>query len=89
MRAKTQPDVRTIRKKLGFTQEQLGFLLGVTKDTVYQWEKGRPMSPLGRRAFQAFLQQPQILEQLAATMTVEEILAAVSEPVHSLQAHSS
>ena len=36
----TGADLRTIRTKLGLTQEELGQRLGVRKNTVWRWETG-------------------------------------------------
>ena len=38
--AMTGADLRTIRTKLGLTQEELGQRLGVRKNTVWRWETG-------------------------------------------------
>ena len=32
-------EVRRLRRRLGLTQQQLADKLGVTKNTVYRWEK--------------------------------------------------
>jgi DNA-binding XRE family transcriptional regulator len=32
-------ELRVWRKRQGYTQQELGTLLGVTKTTVYRWEK--------------------------------------------------
>jgi len=40
-------DVKQLREKLGLTQEQLAYKLGVTTKTVNRWEMGRAKpSPL-------------------------------------------
>ena len=36
----TGTDLRTIRTRLGLTQEELGQRLGVRKNTVWRWETG-------------------------------------------------
>ena len=38
--AMTGADLRTIRTRLGLTQEELGTRLGVRKNTVWRWETG-------------------------------------------------
>lgn len=42
--------IRTKRKEKGFTQQKLGDLVGVTKTTVSQWEKG-DYSPSGENLY--------------------------------------
>ena len=36
----TAAELRTIRTRLGLTQEELGQRLGVQKNTVWRWETG-------------------------------------------------
>ena len=44
-------DIRKMRKRLNFTQEQLAQKLGVSFTTVNRWEKGKnEPSPLALRA---------------------------------------
>jgi putative transcriptional regulator len=36
-----QPDVRSIRKKYGLSQEKFAILLGISVSTLRNWEQGR------------------------------------------------
>jgi len=49
-------DIKSIRERLGLTQEQLANKLGVSWATVARWErgKGKP-SPLAQKALEALL----------------------------------
>lgn len=57
--------LRELRKEKGYTQEQLGELLGVTNKTVSRWETGNYMPPV------------EILQRLSELygITINEILA--------------
>ena len=87
MRARANPDIRLIRTRLGLTQTDMADQIGVRLAAVWNWEHGRPMSRLPRIIFAAWLRQPHIVQRLTEVMTVEEILAAVGEPVSGT--HSS
>ena len=50
--------LRTIRKTLSLTQEQLAHKLGVSFVTVNEWENGkRKASPLARRQIEQLLKE--------------------------------
>lgn len=34
-------DIKGLRTRLGYTQEELAWLVGVTRSTVHRWEDGR------------------------------------------------
>lgn len=89
MRARSNPDVRLIRQRLGFTQADLADQIAMRMNAVWAWEHGRPMSRLARSVFLAWLRQPHIVAKLAAVMTPEEVLAALGEPVSDTPGHHS
>lgn len=90
MRLRADPDVRTIRQRLGMTQAELAEWLGVRMNAVWRWEHGHPMSPLARNVFWAWVRQPAIDRRLSELMTPDEIAAALVEPVdHSPSGSSS
>jgi putative transcriptional regulator len=37
----SMPDVKAIRKKLQVTQEELAHMIGVSENTIQNWEQGR------------------------------------------------
>jgi len=51
-------DIKTIRAKLGLTQQELAYRLGVALPTVARWEagKGKP-SKLARKAIENLLKE--------------------------------
>jgi DNA-binding XRE family transcriptional regulator len=54
----TFPDrIRAARRRLGLTQSELGDLVGLSKGTVYDLERGRqkPASPAGRKVSEALV----------------------------------
>jgi len=38
-------EIKRLREKLGYTQEQLGFLIGVSRNTIINYEKGGKIPP--------------------------------------------
>jgi len=48
--------ILTLRQRLGFTQVELGALLGVSGQSVYQWERKDGRLTLRRRTLQAVLE---------------------------------
>jgi len=49
-------EVRDIRRKLGLTQEEFAFRLGVSATTVMNWERDKHCpSPLAQKAMFEFL----------------------------------
>lgn len=51
----TSKTILTLRQRLGLTQAQLGKLLGVSGQSVYQWERKNDRLTLRSRALQAVL----------------------------------
>jgi len=51
-------DIKTIREKMGLTQEEIAQKLGVTWSTIARWEagKGKP-SKLARKAIENLLKE--------------------------------
>jgi putative transcriptional regulator len=49
--AKLEIDVRAIRRKLGFSQEDFAALFGFTLNQIKDWEKGRSRPLGGVRAY--------------------------------------
>ena len=51
-------DIKSIRERLGLTQEQLANKLGVSWATVARWERGKgEPSPLAQKALEDFLKE--------------------------------
>jgi transcriptional regulator with XRE-family HTH domain len=56
MKKSTMQTIRELREERGWTQLQLGNMLGVTPVTVYNWERGQhmPTAPQLRALARAF-----------------------------------
>ncbi len=72
-------NLKALRTALGLRQFDLVLMMGVQPSTVYLWEKGSGMSPLGRQTLVAWLRTPEVLHKLVATMGTDELLDALGD----------
>lgn len=80
--------LRQIRRKLGYSQEQLGLLLGVTIQTISRWERGES-APSQHRPIQLFNDSKNFTEVVTAAEVklpsqrklYNDFLTAIARPI--------
>ena len=59
------PDVKSIRKKLGLTQDEFARHFGLSRRTIEQWEQGRAVPDRPARILLAVIdREPRVVEQV-------------------------
>ena len=70
----TGTDIRTLRKRLGLTQEEFAHAVAVTFSTVNRWENGHAKpSKLARRAIEALAVQAPSMNNESRSQTLDEL----------------
>lgn len=71
--------LKELRKEKGFTQEQLGELIGVTNKTISRWENGNYIPPIECLEMLSDIYQISINEMVAGECVAEEKIKEIAE----------
>lgn len=79
-------DIKKIRSEFGFTQKSFADEIGVSINTVQNWEAGKTIPNTKLKAIEAIVEQKRIMKTTPISLTIEESLKYLVESNRRIEA---